>query len=203
MRLPVLILLVCGPLLLGACAGTRPAAHHGPSGLPGPNRFDRRGRAQGRWRTYYDDPAQAQPFTTGRYRHGRPVRTFRYFAPTGALDHSEKYRRQGFCEVTYWYPGGQVARRGPAQWVTGSGQTPRFYWFGQWTGYAPDGQVTGVQQYVDGTLTRAETYQDGKITRAETYKGPKLLTVEIYESGKLVNVETYENNVKISESRSM
>ena len=69
-----------------------------------PNRYDGQGREQGRWRTCYD-PADTQPFTAGRYRHGRPVRTFRYYALTGQLDHSERYRRAGFCEATYWYPG--------------------------------------------------------------------------------------------------
>ena len=53
----------------------------------------------------YYDSADAQPFTAGRYRHGRPVRTFRYYAPTGQLDHSERYRREGFCEVHVLAPG--------------------------------------------------------------------------------------------------
>ena len=178
--------------LLTACAGSHATTHYGPRGFWHPNRSDHRGLAQGRWRTYYDS-ANTRPFTTGRYRHGRPVRTFRYYAPTGALDHSEQYRREGFCEVTYWYPSGQVARRGPAQWVTGRGKAPRFYWFGAWTSYAEDGRITSVQTYTDGSLTRAEAYVDGQLTQAENYQGNRLTQIEKYTSGKLVRVETYEN----------
>ena len=193
MRLSRLLLLIGCVGMLGACAGPRAVTNHAPRGLRPPNRFDRAGRAQGPWRTYYD-AADTQPFTTGRYRHGRPVRTFRYYAPTGSLDHSERYRREGFCEVTYWYPGGQVARRGPAQWVTGSSKSPRFYWFGAWTSYAENGQVTNIQTYADGTLTRAETYAGGQLTLAESYVANRLTRVETYREGKLTQVDTYENN---------
>ena len=192
MRLPRLLLLVACIWLLGACAGSRATTHHEPRGFWPPNRSDRAGRAQGRWRTYYDS-ANTRPFTTGRYRHGRPVRTFRYYAPTGSLDHSERYRREGFCEVTYWYPGGQVARRGPAQWVTGRGKAPRFYWYGTWTSYAEDGRITSIQTYADGSLTRAETYVDGQLTQAENYQSNRLTQVETYNGGKLVRTQTYDN----------
>ena len=114
MRPSRLATVVAIALLLSACAGAPATTRHRSRGFWLPNRYDGRGREQGRWRTYYD-PADTQPFTAGRYRHGRPVRTFRYYVPTGQPDHSERYRRAGFCEVTYWHPGGQVARRGPAQ----------------------------------------------------------------------------------------
>ena len=196
MRFSRLLLFVGCAGLLGACASSHTPATRTPRGFWRPNRFDRDGKAQGRWRTYYDS-ADAQPFTTGRYRHGRPVRTFRYYAPTGRLDYSEQYRRQGFCEVTYWHPGGQVARSGHAQWVTGNGQAPRFYWFGPWTNYAENGQVAGIQTYTNGTLTRAETYAGGQLTKAENYKNQRLTTIELFENGKLLKTETYENNVRV------
>ena len=192
MRLSRLLLFV-GCAMLGACAGPRATTHHAPRGFQPPNRSDRAGHAQGPWRTYYDS-ANTRPFTTGRYRHGRPIRTFRYYAPTGLLDHSEYYRRAGFCEVTYWHPDGRVARRGPAQWVTGRGKAPRFYWYGTWTSYAPDGQTTGIQNYTDGILTRAETYAGGQLTLVENYVANRLTRVETYREGKLTQVDTYENN---------
>lgn len=164
MRVFLLTFFPAVALLLGACATTG----HGPHGFWQPNRSDRHGLARGRWRTYYDDAAKT-PFTTGQYRHGRPVRTFRYYSATGALDHAEVYAREGFCEVTYYYPSGKVARRGKAQWVTG-GKGARFYWFGPWTSYAEDGQITAVQTYTNGALTRAETYQNGQLTQTENYK---------------------------------
>lgn len=173
MRYLALILLSLSlSVLCGACASSGSTTAHGPRGFWKPNRTDRNGLAKGRWRTHYDD-AKKQPFTSGQYRHGRPVRTFRYYAPTGALDHSEVYGRDGYCEVTYWHPNGKISSQGKAQWVTGA-KGARFYWFGPWTMYAEDGQKTSVQTYTDGSLTRAETYQDGKLVKVQTFEGGRL-----------------------------
>jgi antitoxin component YwqK of YwqJK toxin-antitoxin module len=187
MRFSRLLCLLSLPLLLDACAGAR--------GFWNPNRSDRHGLARGRWRTYHDD-ANQHLFTSGQYRHGRPVRTFRYLSPTGVLEKSEVYGRDGFCEVTYWYPDGKVARRGKAQWVTGKGQTPRFYWYGPWTSYAQDGQITAVQTYTDGTITRAEQYENGKLTQVETYDHNKATRTETYQDGQLLKVETFEKGLR-------
>ena len=165
LSLPTCVLLL---LLCSACTATRPRVHYGPRGLWQPNRFDRHGLEQGRWRTYYD-AAKAQPFTAGRYRHGRPVRTFRYYAATGALDHSERYARQGFCEATSWHPGGQVARRGHAQWLTGPKVNPRFYWFGPWVSFAEKGDTTALETHVDGTQATRLGYENGRRTTLEIY----------------------------------
>jgi hypothetical protein len=56
------------------------------------NGYDRQGEQQGRWRTYFDAQKQTR-FTTGRYRHGRPVGHWRYYTQLGGLDHEERYRR--------------------------------------------------------------------------------------------------------------
>lgn len=188
--------------LLTSCASFEPAASHAPRGFWRPNRFDRHGLATGRWRTYYDD-AEQQPFTTGRYRHGRPVRTLRYYAPTGQLDHSEEYARDGLCEVTYWHSDGQVARRGPAQWVTGKGRAPRFYWYGTWTSYSPEGQTTAIQTYADGTITRAENYEHGQLTQVETYEANRRIRTESYINGKLIKVETFEHGLRTGTTQTL
>ena len=195
MYLARLLLLGFCILLLGACAGSRGTTHYGPRGFWQPNRFDRHGLETGRWRTYYDSAAR-QPFTAGRYRHGRPVRTFRYYAPTGQLDRSEQYQREGFCEVTYRHSTGQVARRGHAQWVTGGGQTPRFYWYGPWTSYDETGRITSVQTYAEGTLTRTETYENGQLTQVETFDKNKRTRVETYANGQLIKVESFEKGLR-------
>ena len=70
MHLSKLVAILGGTLLLSACAGSQATTRHQPRGFWQPNRSDRQGREQGRWRTYYDS-ADAQPFTAGRYRHGR------------------------------------------------------------------------------------------------------------------------------------
>lgn len=190
-----LVILWTALLFCSACASTNPAATpYGPRGFWKPNRYDQNGLSKGRWRTYYDD-ANKQPFTTGCYRHGRPVRTFEYFAPTGGLDHTEKYGRDGMCEVTYWYPSGKVARRGTAQWVTGA-KGARFYWYGPWMSYNEDGQMTAVQTYTNGTITRAETYQNGRLAGVEEYHEGKPSRTETYQDGKLLKVETFDKGLR-------
>ena len=191
MRIYSLLALLSGASLLGGCASTKPSA----LAFWRPNRFDRHGLETGRWRTYYDD-YKKKPFTAGRYRHGRPVRTFNYYDPTGKLDHSEAYTKDGHCEVSYWHPGGQLARRGTAQWVTGKGRAPRFYWYGTWTSYAPDSQVTSIQTYTDGTLTRAETYEKGQLTHVDIYDANKVVRSESYDNGQLLKVETFERGLR-------
>ena len=196
-----LFLFLCLAALLGACASSHPATHYGPRGFWKPNRFDRNGLEQGQWRTFYDS-ADTRPFTAGRYRHGRPVRTFRYYAPTGALDHSERYGGQGFCEVTYWYPSGRMARQGKAQLVSGA-KGARFYWFGPWTSCAEDGQITAVQTYTDGTITRSEKYENGKLTEVETYIGGETTRTETYRDGQLLKVETFEKGLRTGTTNSL
>ena len=151
----------------------------------------------------YYDSADAQPFAMGRYRHGRPVRTFRYYAPTGQFDYSERYRREGFCEVTYWHPGGKVARRGPAQWVTSGDKPTRFFWYGEWKTCDPDGQTTGVHIYTDGTLARAETCEQGQLVQVETYRGNNVTRTETCSVGKLIKVETFEKGLRTSTTKSL
>lgn len=125
-------------LLATACAGSRAT-----------ERRDRHGERQGRWSTYYDD-ARTQRFTRGRYRHGQPVGGWQYFANTGHLQRREHYRRHGFSDITYYYPGGRVARRGRAR-VVAEPSGPHFYWLGEWKYYSPAGTLDSVQTYERGT----------------------------------------------------
>lgn len=120
-----------------ACAGGRPT-----------ERLDRHDQRQGRYRTYYDD-ARTQPFTWGRYRHGQPVGRWRYYAPDGALQRYERYRRHGFSDITYYYPGGQVARQGRAR-VVDEYNGLHFYWLGEWRYYSLAGALDSVQTYTLG-----------------------------------------------------
>ena len=191
----LLLLLVLDASLAG-CAGSRFAAAPPAWAVWLPNRFDRHGLETGRWRTFYDN-GRHRPFTVGRYHHGRPVNTFHYYDPTGLLDRTETFQNEGYCEVSYWHPGGQLARRGPAQWVTGSGKAARFYWYGTWTSYDPDGQISAVQTYVDGSLTRAEIYEKGQLTQVEVFEQNKRSRVESYADGQLIKVETFEKGLRV------
>jgi antitoxin component YwqK of YwqJK toxin-antitoxin module len=196
MRAFRLLLLLVLSTLLGSCAGSRFATAPPAWAFWKNNRFDRHGLETGRWRTYYDD-GHHRPYTAGRYRHGRPVKTFQYYTPEGKLDRTETYSKDGYCEVSYWHPGGQLARRGPAQWVTGPGKAPRFYWYGTWTSYEPDGQISAVQTYVDGNITRAETYEKGQLIEVELFENNKRSRVETYANGQLLKVETFEKGLRV------
>lgn len=131
MRTPLVVLLAS---LATACAGSRPA-----------ERLDRHDQRQGRWNTYYDD-ARTQLFTRGRYRHGQPVGRWCYYTNTGRLQRRERYRRHGFSDITYYYPGGQVARQGRAR-VVEEHSGPHFYWLGEWNYYSLAGALDSVQTY--------------------------------------------------------
>lgn len=87
MRFSRLLLFVGCAGLLGACASSHTPATRAPRGFWRSNRFDRAGKAQGRWRTYYDS-ADAQPFTTGRYRHGRCARSATMRPPAASITRS-------------------------------------------------------------------------------------------------------------------
>lgn len=191
-----LLLLLVLSALLGSCAGSRFATTPPAWAFWMTNRFDRYGLATGRWRTYYDD-GHHQPSTAGRYRHGRTVKTIQYYDPTGKLDRSETYSKDGYCEVSYWHPDGQLARHGPAQWLTGRGKSPRFYWYGTWTSYEADGQISAVQTYIDGSLTRAETYEKGQLMQAEVFEHDKRSRVETYFNGQLIKVESFEKGLRV------
>ena len=196
MRTCRLLVLLMLSALLGGCAGSRFVAAPPAYAFWMDNRSDRHGLETGRWRTYYDD-GHHQPYTAGRYRHGQPVKTFQYYDPTGKLDRTETYSQDGYCEVNYWHPGGQLARRGPAQWVTGHGKAPRFYWYGTWTSYETDGQISAVQTYVDGNITRAETYEKGRLTQVELFERNKCSRVETYSNGQLIKVESFEKGLRV------
>ena len=119
------------------------------------------------------------------------MRAFQYYDSTDKLDCTETYHKEGHCEVSGWHPGGQLARRGPAQWVTGQAQTPRFYWYGTWPNYASDGQILAAQTYIDDNITRAETYANGQLTQVETFDKNKRTRVETYADGQLIKVESF------------
>jgi hypothetical protein len=145
----LLFILLAG--LATACAGSRSAEH-----------LDRHDQRQGRWNTYYDD-ARTQLLTRGRYRHGQAVGRWRYYTLAGAVQRRERYRRHGFSDITYYYPGGKVARRGRARVVEESAG-PHFYWLGEWSYYSLAGALDSVQ-----------TYNLGKCQRTRYLTGNRLL----------------------------
>ncbi|WP_223652804.1 hypothetical protein [Hymenobacter psoromatis] len=126
----ILLLTLLSALATACCW---PRLSSGPRGFWHPNRVDHHGDHQGRWRIYSDD-ANTQPY------HARvlPLRPasgrWRYYAATGSLVWQERYRRHGLSDLIYYYPSGQVARRGQARVADEPGGL-HFYWFGQWQSY--------------------------------------------------------------------
>jgi antitoxin component YwqK of YwqJK toxin-antitoxin module len=122
-----------------------------PPGHPR-NHLDAEGKRHGRWREYFD-VAETQIANQGRYRHGRPVGQWWYFAPGRKLEHTERYLRfpTHHIRLTYYHPNGQVAKSGQARYVLHA-DGGRFYWFGEWKQYTESGKLLPSEYYLDGLL---------------------------------------------------
>ena len=142
------LLLSCLALLATACTTALPGRPH--AAFWRLNGYDRRGEQQGRWRTYFDDDTRQRPFTTGRYRHGRPVGHWRYYTQPGPLDHEERYHRQ-FSDLTFYHPNGRVAQQGRAR-VADEGAVLHYYWFGEWRKFTDTGRLLEIDTYEKGRL---------------------------------------------------
>ncbi len=150
-RLLLLSLLLA---LATACASTRPTG-----------RTDRQGDRQGRYRTYYD-ASRTQLFTRGRYRHGRPVGRWRYYAQAGEMQHQERYHRHGLSDIVYYYPSGQAFKQGHAR-LANEPDGLHFYWFGDWNYYSPAGTLDSVQVYSLGKRTSTRHLTENRILLAK------------------------------------
>ena len=152
-----ILLLALLSVVATACATSSPRVANGPRGFWHANRLDRHGDPQGRWHVYYDS-AQARPLTRGRYRHGRAVGRWRYYAPVGGLVRQERYHRHGFSDITYYHANGLVARRGQAR-VADEPDGLHFYWFGEWLSYSDTGTLQKVEIYQSGRLVATRRVQ--------------------------------------------
>ena len=124
---------------------------HGPVGFWSRNRYDRSGELrQGPWRGYFD-MRETRLANAGRYRHGVTVGRWRYYSPTGQLERTERYHwwPAGQVTLTYYHPNGQPAKRGLALYRSDA-TTLRFFWFGEWKCYTPDGRALPPEYYRNG-----------------------------------------------------
>lgn len=142
-------LLLALPLLAAACTTAVPGRRH--AAFWRTNGYDHQGEQQGRWRTYYDEDTRQRPYTAGRFRHGRPVGHWRYYNQPGYLDHEERYHKN-YSDMMFYYPNGQVARRGRSQ-VVDEHPNIHYFWFGDWQEFADSGQLLRVDTYEHGRLT--------------------------------------------------
>lgn len=143
----VLGLLLAAGSLSSSCA--RPK--RGPVGFWSRNRYDRSGdQRHGPWRGYFDTE-EKRLANQGRYRHGRTVGRWRYYSPTGQLERTERYHRRPAGQVTlaYYHPNGQLSKRGQALYRS-EPTVMRFFWFGEWQCYAPDGRSLPAEHYQNG-----------------------------------------------------
>lgn len=129
-------------LVLTGCA-----VPHRPIGFWSRNRVDVHGARQGPWRTYYDS-ADTRLATRGHYRHDQPRGRWRYYLPSGGLDHTEHYRRRDIS-LRYYYPNGRPARQGQARVVVGA-DSVRYYWWGLWQVYDSTGRPSRWELYDGG-----------------------------------------------------
>ncbi|WP_055562665.1 toxin-antitoxin system YwqK family antitoxin [Hymenobacter sp. AT01-02] len=118
------------------------------------NRLDPAGHRHGRWREYFD-MAETKTANQGKYKHGLPVGRWRYYTPTGELDHVERFHHRpvGLVSMTYYHPNGRRAKQGMARYRA-EPDGAHFYWQGEWKRYAENGQQIPSEYYVRGILQR-------------------------------------------------
>jgi len=138
-----------------ACTTAGPARPH--AAFWRTNGYDRQGREQGRWRSYFDDQKQTR-LTTGRYRHGQPVGRWHYYTPLGTLDHKERYRR-GYSDITFYHPNGQISQQGRAR-VADEGTVLHYFWFGEWRKFSDTGRLVEIDTYEKGKQVASHPIQD-------------------------------------------
>lgn len=142
--------ILCLPALAALLSGCAPTAH-GPIGFWSSKRYDAQLRQHGPWPTYYDD-AKKQPMALGRYRHGRYAGRWRYYAPTGALERTERFARRPYGLITITdYQVGKKKRQGQAR-ILDEPDGVHFFWFGDWKVFDPQGQQIAVEHYDRGVL---------------------------------------------------
>lgn len=141
------------PALSILATGCTTIAQHGPIGFWSRNRFGADGQRQGPWRDYFD-AAEQQPANRGRYHHGRPVGTWQYYDATRQRERTDRFHRRpyGLVTLTYYHPGGQVAKQGRARYRA-EANVARFYWFGEWKCYSVTGQSLPSEFYRNGHRT--------------------------------------------------
>ena len=146
MRLSFCLLFL--PALLSACS----TAKKGPIGFWSSRRYDKELCQHGPWPTYYDD-AKTQPMALGRYRHGRYAGRWRYYAPNGTLERTERFARRpyGLIAITEFQAGGKKKRQGQARMVNEPNEI-HFYWFGDWQVFDGRGRPIAVEHYENGML---------------------------------------------------
>jgi antitoxin component YwqK of YwqJK toxin-antitoxin module len=142
------ILYLSALLALASCS----TAKHGPIGFWSSKRYDQQLRQHGPWPTYYDD-AKTQPMALGRYRHGRYAGRWRYYAPNGTLERTERFARRpyGLITMTEYQAGGKKKRQGQAR-IVDEPHEIHFYWFGDWQVFDAQGRPVAVEHYENGVL---------------------------------------------------
>lgn len=114
------------------------------------NRFDKEGLYHGRWKVYIQNDKVL--VRNGRFRHGREVGKWRYYYPTGKLMMVERYRRNmDYIQVTRYREDGTVEKVGQAKRVEDDKKV-RYYWFGGWKVYGPDGAYSHTEYYEKGNM---------------------------------------------------
>lgn len=148
-------------LVVSLAASSCTSLKRGPVGFWSRNRYDHSGdQRHGPWRGYFD-MQETRLANQGRYRHGAAVGRWRYYSPTGELERTERYHRRppGQVSLTYYHPNGQPAKRGRALYRSDATMV-RFFWFGEWKCYAPDGSALPAEYYQNGIrlpVLKAET----------------------------------------------
>jgi hypothetical protein len=112
------------------------------------NRYKNKER-HGRW-IIYQDSTNTKIDNTGKYRHGIPKGTWKYYDPESHLQRKEKYFLHRI-QITHYYPNGKIRKKGRARIVT-SDQLIHYFYYGDWLVYDTTGSLIKKELYKEGIL---------------------------------------------------
>jgi len=115
----------------------------------GLNQLDSKKRRSGNWEFYWDDENKVIS-STGKFKHGKQVGTWKYYNQDGKLErieHNKWYTRK--IKTEQYHPNGQLQKAGYAR-VKISKEYVDYYWYGNWKCYDENGQYIKTEVYSHG-----------------------------------------------------
>ncbi|HNR49294.1 MAG TPA: hypothetical protein PKN14_08585 [Bacteroidia bacterium] len=113
------------------------------------NKYDNEGNRKGLWKHYWDEEKHVQ--RKGRYKHGKEIKTWKYYNIDGALVKKEKYNKnRDSITITNYYPKRKIESTGKACLINENDSTLHFYWTGLWKFYDKNGNLNHTELYERG-----------------------------------------------------
>jgi antitoxin component YwqK of YwqJK toxin-antitoxin module len=119
------------------------------------NKLDRKKRRDGSWEFYWDDNNSIVS-SSGKFRRGKQVGTWKYYNQQGKLErveHNKWYTHK--IKTQQYHPNGQLQKEGFAK-VKVSKEYVDYYWYGDWKCYDENGNYTKTEVYKHGECSNCQ-----------------------------------------------